>query len=258
MATLSGKIAWVTGAGTGIGKAGAIDLAKAGAHVVLSGRREAALQQTARAIARSKGKCSIVPLDVSDRAAVDAAAKAILKQHKRIDILVNSAGLNVPQRTFLDVKPEGWDQVININLNGTMYCVMAVLPQMRRRKDGLIINISSWAGKYIGKVTGPAYNASKFGVSALTETINAEEGANGIRACCICPAEVATPIMDRRPVPPSQKDRARMLQEEDLGATIAFVAGLPPRACINEIIISPTWNRSYIGGHEPNRPAKRR
>ena len=258
MATLSGKIAWVTGAGTGIGKAGAIDLAKAGAHVVLSGRREAALKQTARAIARSKGKCSIVPLDVSDRAAVDAAAKAILKQHKRIDILVNSAGLNVPQRTFLDVKPEGWDQVININLNGTMYCVMAVLPQMRRRKDGLIINISSWAGKYIGKVTGPAYNASKFGVSALTETINAEEGANGIRACCICPAEVATPIRDRRPVPPSQKDRARMLQEEDLGATIAFVAGLPPRACINEIIISPTWNRSYIGGHEPNRPAKRR
>ena len=258
MATLSGKIAWVTGAGTGIGKAGAIDLAKAGAHVVLSGPREAALKQTARAIARSKGKCSIVPLDVSDRAAVDAAAKAILKQHKRIDILVNSAGLNVPQRTFLDVKPEGWDQVININLNGTMYCVMAVLPQMRRRKDGLIINISSWAGKYIGKVTGPAYNASKFGVSALTETINAEEGANGIRACCICPAEVATPIMDRRPVPPSQKDRARMLQEEDLGATIAFVVGLPPRACINEIIISPTWNRSYIGGHEPNRPAKRR
>ncbi len=258
MAALKGKIAWVTGAGTGIGKAGAIDLAKAGAHVVLSGRREDALKATARAIAKAKGKCSIVPLDVSDRAAVDAAAKRILKEHKRIDILVNSAGLNVPQRTFLDVKPEGWDQVININLNGTMYCVMAVLPQMRKRKDGLIINISSWAGKYIGKVTGPAYNASKFGVSALTETINAEEGANGIRACCICPAEVATPIMDRRPVPPSQKDRARMLQEEDLGATIAFVAGLPPRACINEIIISPTWNRSYIGGHEPNRPAKSR
>lgn len=258
MAALKGKIAWVTGAGTGIGKAGAIDLAKAGAHVVLSGRRADALKQTARAIAKAKGKCSIVPLDVSDRAAVDAAAKAILKEHKRIDILVNSAGLNVPQRTFLDVKPEGWDQVININLNGTMYCVMAVLPQMRRRKDGLIINISSWAGKYIGKVTGPAYNASKFGVSALTETINAEEGENGIRACCICPAEVATPIMDRRPVPPNKKDRARMLQEEDLGATIAFVAGLPPRACINEIIISPTWNRSYIGGHEPNRPAKSR
>ena len=92
----------------------------------------------------------------------------------------------------------------------------------------------------------------------LTETINAEEGANGIRACCICPAEVATPIMDRRPVPPSKEDRARMLQEEDLGATIAFVASLPPRACINEIIISPTWNRSYVGGFESNRPGGRK
>ena len=106
MAALKGKIAWVTGAGTGIGKAGAIELAKAGAHVVLSGRREVALKATARAIARGKGKCSIVPLDVSDRAAVSAAAKAILKEHRRIDILVNSAGLNVPQRTFLDVRPE--------------------------------------------------------------------------------------------------------------------------------------------------------
>lgn len=254
MAALKGKIAWVTGAGTGIGRAGAIDLAKAGAHVVLSGRTEATLKETAKRIAKARGKCSVMPLDVSDRKAVDKVAVDIFRQHKRIDILVNSAGLNIPKRSFLDVEPEGWDQVININLNGTMYCVMAVLPQMRKRKDGLIVNVSSWAGKYIGKVTGPAYNASKFGVSALTETINAEEGANGIRACCICPAEVATPIMDRRPVPPSKEDRAKMLQEEDLGATIAFVASLPPRACVNEIIISPTWNRSYVGGFESNRP----
>lgn len=258
MAALKGKVAWVTGAGTGIGKAGAIDLARAGAHVVLSGRREDALRETAKAIAKAKGKCSVVPLDVSDRKAVDKAAAAILKQHKRIDILVNSAGLNIPQRAFLDVKPEGWDQVIDINLNGTMYCVLAVLPQMRKRQDGVIINVSSWAGKYIGKVTGPAYNASKFGVVALTETINAEEGANGIRACCVCPGEVATPIMDRRPVPPSKEERARMLQEEDLGATIAFVAAMPARACINEIIISPTWNRSYVGGFESNRPGGRK
>ncbi|MGE0152784.1 MAG: SDR family oxidoreductase [Reyranellaceae bacterium] len=257
MAGLKGKIAWVTGAGTGIGRAGAIDLAKAGAHVVLSGRSRNTLEQTARRIARARGKCSVVPLDVSDRQAVERAAAEILKRHKRIDILVNSAGLNVPRRAFVDVSAEGWDQVVGINLNGTMYCVMAVLPQMRKRKDGLIVNVSSWAGKYIGKVTGPAYNASKFGVVALTETINAEEGANGIRACCICPGEVATPIMDRRPVPPSAKERARMLQEEDLGAAIAFVASLPARACVNEIIISPTWNRTYVGGFESNRPGGR-
>ena len=171
MAGLNGKVAWVTGAGTGIGRAGAVDLAKAGAHVVLSGRSESTLKETAKRIAKAKGKCSVIPLDVSDRKAVDKAAAEILKQHKRIDILVNSAGLNIPKRSFLDVEPAGWDQVININLNGTMYCVMAVLPQMRKRKEGLIINVSSWAGKYIGKVTGPAYNASKFGVSALTATL---------------------------------------------------------------------------------------
>ncbi len=258
MAGVKGKIAWVTGAGTGIGKAGAIALAAAGAHVVLSGRSEATLKQTAKAIAKARGKSSIVPLDVSDNDAVQSAAAAILKRHRRVDILVNSAGLNLPRRAFPDLTAEGWDQVIDINLNGTMYCVMAVLPQMRKRKDGLIINVSSWAGKFVSKFTGPAYNASKFAVSALTETINVEEAINGIRACCLCPGEVATPILDRRPVPPSRQERNRMLQEEDLGATIAFVASLPARACVNEIIISPTWNRTYVGGFESNRPRGRK
>ena len=83
-------------------------------------------------------------------------------------------------------------------------------------------------------------------VTAMTETINMEECMNGIRACAICPAEVATPIMDRRPVPPSAEDRSRMLQPEDLGNTIRFIAELPAHACINQLIISPTWNRMYI------------
>ena len=87
---------------------------------------------------------------------------------------------------------------------------------------------------------------------ALTETINMEEGVNGIRACAICPAEVATPILDKRPIPPSQEERDRMLQSEDLGETIRFVAELPKRACLNQIIISPSWNRMYVGGFESN------
>ncbi len=255
LANLKGKVAWVTGAGTGIGRAGAIELAKAGAHVVLSGRRPETLKETAALIKKAKGSSEIAVLDVADMKAVDEVAAGIIKKHKRIDILVNSAGLNIPQRAFADLRPEGWREVIDINLHGTMYCVMAVLPRMRTQQDGLIINVSSWAGKFIGKLTGPAYNASKFGVVALTETINAEECGNGIRACALCPAEVATPIMDRRPVPPSKEDRGRMLQEEDLGKTILFAASLPPRACVNEIIISPTHNRSYLGGFESNRPA---
>jgi len=117
---------------------------------------------------------------------------------------------------------------------------------MRAQKSGVVINIASWAGVYTSAVTGPAYNASKHAVVSLTETLNMEECMNGIRACAICPAEVATPIMDRRPVPPSTEERARMLQPDDLGNAIRWVAEQPPHVCVNEIIISPTWNRLFV------------
>jgi NADP-dependent 3-hydroxy acid dehydrogenase YdfG len=121
---------------------------------------------------------------------------------------------------------------------------------MRSRKDGLIINVSSWAGRYPSTLTGPAYNATKHAVVALTESINMEEGEKGIRATSILPGEVATPILEKRPVPPTPEVRAKMLQAEDLGKTVAFIASLPARACINEIIVSPTHNRFYFGGLE--------
>jgi NADP-dependent 3-hydroxy acid dehydrogenase YdfG len=106
--------------------------------------------------------------------------------------------------------------------------------------------MSNLAGK-IAWVTGPAYNAAKHAVVAMTENLNQEECVNGIRACVICPAEVATPILDKRPVPPSLEERARMLQPEDLGRTICFVAEMLAHACINEITISPAWNRIFTG-----------
>ena len=127
---------------------------------------------------------------------------------------------------------------------------------MRRRRDGVVINISSWFGKFVTPLAGPSYTASKFGAAALTETINAEDGLNGVRACVICPAEVATPILKKRPIVPPQEEQDRMLQEEDLGRTIAFVAAMPPRACVNEIIISPTYNRFYFGGREIDQAKK--
>ena len=121
---------------------------------------------------------------------------------------------------------------------------------MRRQKDGLVINVSSWAGRYASTLTGAAYNATKRAVIALTETINAEEGVNGIRATSVLPGEVATPILEKRPVPPSRAEREKMLQSEDLGQTLLYLASLPPRVCVNELIISPTWNRFYLGGLE--------
>jgi NADP-dependent 3-hydroxy acid dehydrogenase YdfG len=249
--SLAGKIAWITGGGSGIGLAGALELARAGAHVVISGRT-AATNDKALAELKKAGSAEATLLDVSDKAAVARTAADIEKRHGRIDILVTSAGTNIGggRRNLKTMAPEGWDDVVAINLSGLFYCCYAVLPGMRARKDGLIINISSWAGRYASVLTGPAYNATKRAVIALTESINMEECANGIRATSILPGEVATPILEKRPVPPSAEERSRMAQAEDLGKAILFVATMPARTCVNELIIAPTWNRFYLGGLE--------
>jgi NAD(P)-dependent dehydrogenase (short-subunit alcohol dehydrogenase family) len=245
MSTLAGKVAWVTGGGTGIGRAGALALARLGATVVVSGRSDKTLKETAELVKKAGGKVEVRKLDVADKKAVARTAAAIEKKHKSIDILVNSAGTNVPNRSWEALTVEAWESVVRTNLDGMFYCCLAVLPGMRKRKDGLVINISSWFGKVVLPAAGPSYTASKFGAGGMTETINAEEGRNGIRACTICPGEVATPILLKRPIVPPKDEQDRMLQEEDLGRTIAFVASMPPRACVNEIVISPSHNRFY-------------
>jgi NADP-dependent 3-hydroxy acid dehydrogenase YdfG len=247
-----GKIVWITGGGSGIGLAGGIELAKAGAHVVVSGRSAETLKKAEKEI-KAAGSGESIALDVSDQQEVAKGAAEIVRRHGRVDVLINSAGINQPKRAFRNVSIDGWNQIVAVNLSGMFYCVQAVLPGMRERKEGLIINISSWAGRYASTLTGPGYNATKHAVVALTESINMEECANGIRATSILPGEVATPILEKRPVPPPPEERARMLQAEDLGKTILFVATLPPRACVNELIISPTWNRFYLGGLESPR-----
>jgi NADP-dependent 3-hydroxy acid dehydrogenase YdfG len=243
--TLKDKVVWITGGGSGIGLAGAQELQKAGAKVVISGRSEKTLKHPG---------LEAIALDVGDQKAVAKVAATILERHGRIDILVNSAGINSPQRHYRNVSVESWDQIVAINLSGTFYCCQAVLPGMRARRDGLIINVSSWFGRYWSSLGGPGYNATKHAVVSLTETINVEESVNGIRATCILPGEVATPILEKRPVPPPAHERERMLQAEDLGRTILYVAMLPPRACVNEIVISPTWNRFFLGGLEAPKP----
>ena len=142
-------------------------------------------------------------------------------------------------------------EVIDIDLNGAFYCALAVLPVMRKQKDGLIINVSSWAGRFYTLLTGPAYSAAKHGLMALNASINMEECMNGIRACALCPGEVWTPIMDRRPDQLGDDVKAKMLKSEDVGEAIAFLAKLPKTVCINEMIISPTWNRGYIANLTP-------
>ena len=247
---LQGKVAWITGAGSGIGRAGAVELAKAGARVVLSGRRAEPVEEAAAEINAAGGMAEALALDVADKDAGARAAARILERWGRVDILVNSAGINLPNRYWKNLTPDSFAQIVGINLNGALYCIHAVLPAMRAQKDGLVINVSSWAGRFETYATGPAYNASKHAMAALTASLNDEECVNGIRACVIYPGEVATPILKKRPKPPSPEEIARMLQAEDLGRTIRFVAEMPPRACVNEILISPTWNRFFVGGQD--------
>jgi NADP-dependent 3-hydroxy acid dehydrogenase YdfG len=243
MRNLQGKVAWVTGAGTGIGEAGARALAAAGMHVVLSGRRVERLKEVADSIGE---QASVEVLDVADRDAVGSVAERILENFQRVDVLVNSAGINVKERNWHNVTLDDWDSVIRIDLDGAFYCAKSVLPGMIEQQDGLIINISSWAGRFVSVVTGPAYTAAKHAMNAMNESLNMEAGIHGVRACAICPGEVATPILDNRPIPVSDEDKDRMVQSEDCGDIIRFVAELPEHVCINELTVSPTWNRGYI------------
>ena len=254
--SLSGKVAWITGGGSGIGLAGAVELAKAGARVVISGRDaaklDAALAQ-ARTQGAPEGALSAAPLDVADSAAVTRVASAIESQFGRVDVLVNSAGINYPKRYWSETDAATFADVVAINLNGAAACTLAVLKGMRARGEGTVINVASFAGWHFSELTGPAYTASKAGMMALTHSFNIEQGAHGLRATALCPGEVATPILKKRPVEPSAAEKARMLQEEDLGRTIRFIVELPPHVCINELVITPVWNRIYLGGEDLKR-----
>lgn len=243
-------VAWITGGGTGIGLSAAQALARAGLHVVVSGRREAELAQAVAAIAAEGGSAQAAVLDVSDAAAVQSVAQALLAQHGRIDTLVCSAGTNVPNRHWSTLTPEAFARVTAINLDGVAFCAMAVLPSMRAAGRGTIIVVSSWAGWRFTPFTGAAYGATKMGLAPLVESINDQEGRHGIRATVICPGEVATPILKSRPVPPPPEDIARMLKPEDVGAAVAWVAQAPAHVCINELVISPTWNRILMGADD--------
>ncbi|MGQ0585042.1 MAG: SDR family oxidoreductase [Reyranella sp.] len=246
MATLTGKVAWVTGAGSGIGQAAAVALAKEGATVILTGRRKAPLQETATTIKKAGGKADVQAGDLMKAASVAKIAKAIERKYGRCDILVNNAGLNILERTFAQLSPAGIDQVIHGNLSSAFYCTTAVLPMMRKQKDGLLIHTSSVAGRVPGPLSGATYSAAKHGVVAMSHTLNMEECVNGIRSCAVLPGEVATPILDKRPVPITKAERAKMAQSEDVGDLIRYIACLPAHIVINEVMINPTWNRGYV------------
>ena len=232
---LRGKSALVTGGGTGIGAATARALAAAGCRVAIASRREEKLRE----VAGGSGMLTC-PLDVGDRDAVRGVVEQVTRELGRIDVLVCAAGVNVRNRAMAELDPADWDRLMRINATGVYNCLHAVLPQMRERRDGLVVTISSVAGKRAGLLGGVAYNASKFAMSALGLTVAQEEKDRGIRVTAIYPGEVDTPILDERPVPVTAEHRAKILQPEDVAAAVLFVAALPPRAHVPELVIKPT------------------
>ncbi|MFM7692304.1 MAG: SDR family oxidoreductase, partial [Alphaproteobacteria bacterium] len=237
---LEGKTAWVTGAGSGIGRAIAISFAAEGAKVALTGRRVAPLEETAKMIG---GGAVIVPADLTDEKQVASALAKVESSIGGPDILVNNAGVNLPKRYLHQLTPEAIRSLVDGNLTAPFFTSVAVLPGMRKRGGGHIIQIASMAGKNISFLSGPGYTAAKHGFVALSQSINQENGIHNIRSCCICPGEVATDILKNRPEPVPQEDIERLLQPEDLAAMALFVATMPERANITEMLVTPTYMR---------------
>ena len=229
----------VTGAGSGVGQAIAVALLKQGWRVALVGRRSDALEQTAKLAGVPAAKALLCPCDVTDSAAVGKMAQRVLSEFKEVEVLVNSAATNAPRRLLEVLSLEDYHALIHTNLNGAYYCVQAFLPHMRARRSGTIINIISDAGKQASPKSGPAYVMSKFGLAGLTQSINAEERGNGVRACAIFPGDIDTPLLEKRPNPPMAEARARMLQSADVAECALLAIHLPPRAIVEDIVIRP-------------------
>jgi NAD(P)-dependent dehydrogenase (short-subunit alcohol dehydrogenase family) len=235
---LAGKGVLITGGGSGMGWAIAKALAEQGCRVAISGRNEQKLRDAA---ATFKGSPPILfrACDVANRPAVKELVGWAMRELGRIDILINSAGVNIKNRTMEAMRPEQWDEVLAANATGAYNVMYEVLPQMRARRDGLIINISSTSGKRAGKLGGVAYNASKFALTALSTSVAQEEAPNGIRVTSVFPGEVNTPILEQRPNPVSDEHKAAILQPDDVAAIVVPLCLLAPHVHVPELVIKP-------------------
>jgi NADP-dependent 3-hydroxy acid dehydrogenase YdfG len=236
-------VAWVIGGGSGIGAAAAHALARQGVRVVVSGRREDRLADVVASIRATGADATALAVDVSDPAEIARAAQVVAGQGA-LGTVVYSAGTNVADRFWDTVSAADIERVMDVNLHGATRVVAATLPHLRER-GGRVILVSSWAAWRHSPGAGAAYAMSKTALGVLAETLNAQEHAHGIRATHLCPGEVATDILDTRPHPPSTDERERMLRPADVADAVAWIASLPARVCVNELVLTPTANSSY-------------
>ena len=236
MESLAGKVALVTGAGKGIGKAIAVALAKEGAHVGLVARTEKDIQAVAAELAALGVKAAVATADVADRAQVEAAVAAVQGQLGPVDILINNAGTATFGK-FLELEPEVWEQQIRVNVFGVYYATRAVLPGMIERKTGDIVNISSTAGKSGSPVTS-AYSASKFAVFGLSESLMQEVRKHNIRVTALAPSTVVTDLANSANL--ITGDPERVMHPEDFAELVVSQLKLNRRVFVKEASIFST------------------
>ncbi len=242
--SLKNKSVVVTGGATGIGLGIATAFVEAGAKVAIGGRRLDTVQSAIRSLG-SPSNLFGGSVDVSDRKQVNDFFAWSESTIGETEILVQAAGINIRNRTIADMLPEDWDKVLAINATGAYNCLHAVLPKMRTKKAGLIINISSIAGKRAISLGGVAYCASKFAMTAMGTCVSNEVGHDGVRITNVYPGEVNTPLLDQRPVAVSEEHKATILQPEDVAAMIIALASLPAQAHVPELIIKPVTQMYY-------------
>ncbi|MBT4613138.1 MAG: SDR family oxidoreductase [Gemmatimonadetes bacterium] len=235
MSDLQDQVAVVVGSSSGMGRATAIGLADRGAKVVLAARRRDKLEELASEIGTNTLVCVV---DVEDTEQVEALIRSTLDAFGRIDILVYATGTNIPERSLQDLSYETWNMMINTNLTGAFYCTKAVLPVMRQQQAGLIIYLSSGCVQS-PDMSGVSYQATKCGMSGLAHGTFKEEQENGVRTTVIFPGLCDTPLVFKRPTPTPPEVMAKALQPQDVADACLFVATLPERARVPELVLLP-------------------
>jgi len=233
MKSLEGKVALVTGAGRGIGKAVALLLARSGCRVILAARSTAQLEDVGETIQQSGGSAAIVTADLSRDGDIDRLAAESQRVYGSVDILINNAGWG-KRAPVVRTKVEDLDQTLRVNLRAPMLLAKHLVPAMIEKGGGAVINIGSVSGKS-GEANGAAYSASKFGLIGFTQSLYEEVREHGIKVSVILPGFVDTPL-----IPPNkQLDRSKMIQAEDVAQSVLYVLTSPPTSCPVEITIRP-------------------
>jgi NADP-dependent 3-hydroxy acid dehydrogenase YdfG len=230
-------VVWIVGAGSGIGRASAVELARSGWVVALSGRRQDALDETAESVQGAGGEPLVLPLDVREGSPAELV-DTVLHTWGRLDGLVLAAGTNTPRRTWADQRLEDFHDIVQTNLVGVVRVLHAALPALRSSRGQLVL-VSSFAGWTYQPSAGIAYGATKTALGTLARSINSQEAQAGVRACHLCPGDVDTEFLRMRPEVPDEAARAVMLAASDVAAAVGFVLNGPEHVRVDELVISP-------------------